>query len=816
MSFVVTDNANNAALAQNKKPSLVLEIDGLTDLYTLSSLVRYTRVGDVGLYVDGSWVIGGTTPDLRANSYISIDGTTNSISQQLQQDKGGATSISSIQVSLIDYRQQISELVSPGFTLTDIMGRKAWVWLGFQGTLFPEDHFILFAGVIDEVSAAGTITLNIAHPETIKRQEIFVKATTALNGGINNAVTTITVDDVSEFLLPYSTEFYTYVKIDDEIIRYTGVDLGLNQLTGCTRGEFGTIAILHDDDADVASMYRLVGQSNDLALKVLLSGPNDYYLEDLPIGNFVRSADATDITDSIFIPAINVEEKYGLTVGDFITTTGASNGANNVSLETVSGIDITTDGSIITCTGAGFVLEIGTSALMAIKSKYNVLPDGCGLGGDRVDVPQFEDIDTAFNSYMPDMDFYLHDTVKAKDFVDKEILYPANMFTLPRKGKISAGYISPPLAISSLARIDSSNVVQPEKITIKRSLGRYFYNTIIYRYDFDAVETSRPLAGYVRVDENSKAQIPVGTKSLIISSQGLRNTTDTTTKLDILSVRAIDRYKFVAEMINVSVFYSIGYRIEVGDVVYFGDENLNILDTKNGQRGFSPRLCEVIDKKMNIFTGRVDLVLVDTNYLSDGRYGIFSPASIIGVGSTATELVLTQSYGTEVYELEKSKWESYIGQPILIRNNDWSTTYDSVLRGFDPADPTIMLIDDIGASVAAGFFVEIAAYPLSSDPEYARLLKSVHCFFDPTIAVTGGSSQTVFTVGGGDVSKLFVGCTVQLHNADFTEQSSEVKVTDITGTTITVGTALGFTPSASHDIELIGFSADAGSAYRLL
>lgn len=814
MTFVVSETAQEIADSQEKKPSLVLEIDGYDYLFTLSNLVRHTRVGDLGLIVDGSWVIGGQTEDQRALPYITIDGTTQSISQQMQQDKGGATSITSIQVSLLDYREAVTNLVSPGFQLPDLLGRNAWVHLGFQGSLFPEDHFILFSGVIDEISASGNITLNIAHPEIIKRQDIFIKAESTLNGAIDNSVTTLTLDSVANFFAPYSTEFTTYVRIDDEIIKYTVINTGLNQLQTCTRGQFGTIAAAHDDEAAVVSFYQLTGSANELALKLLMSGPDTYWVENIGVDNFVRSASGVDTADTLFIAAVDVKQKYGLTVGDFITTTGASNGANNVTLQEVSSIEVTIDGSIITCSGAGFVLEVGSSAVVAFNSKYNVLPDGLGMGGDKVDVDEFERIQTAFNSYMPTYDFYLSDTVKGKDFVDKEVLYPANMFTLPRKGRTSLGYVSPPLAVATLPTIDKSNIIQADKIIIKRSIGRYFYNTVIFKYDFDAVETDRSLAGYIRVDEDSKNRIPVGTKSLTIISKGLRNNTSTTQILDINSTRLIDRYKFAAEMIQVSVTYGIGFNLEVGDVVYFGDEDLRIMDSKHGERGFRPRLCEIADKKMNIVTGRVDLMIVDTNYFTEGRYGIFSPASILGSGSTGTELNIVASYATTGFELEKDKWTGYIGEEILIHNNDWSLTYNSVLRGFDPSDPSIMLIDDIGVSLAAGFIVEIIQYPASASPTDSLKYKSIHCYFDPTIDITAGSSQTVFTVGAGDVGKLFVGATILVHNPDFTEESPEVKIESISGTTITVDTALGFTPGATHDIELIGFVDDGGSAYR--
>lgn len=815
MAITLTDRASDSASHTVIKPSLVLEIDGYESIYGIGNIVKYRRVGDVGLYVDGSWVIGDSslTTNNANSQYISIDGTTQSISQQLQQDKGGATSITSIQVSLIDKDEAITRLISPGFELEDVMGRKCWVWLGFQETAFPEDYILLFAGIIDEVTASGNITLNIAHPEQKKRQEIFVSIETTLNGAITDSQTTITLDSTANLILPYSTEVFTYVKIDDEIIRYTGITG--NDITGCIRAQFGTIAVAHDDEASVASFYRITEDSINMALKIMLSGPDEYYAT-LGVDNFVRSASGTNVANSIFFAGVNVETKYGLTVGDFITTTGASQSSNNNSLMTVSSIDITDDGSVVTITGATLVLELASSATASFKSKYNVWPDGLGLGGDQVDVAEYERLSDLFTSRIPTMDFYLTDTVKAKDFIDKEVLYPANLFTLPRKGKISCGVISPPLAIALLPQINKTNITNPESIRIKRSLGKYFYNTVIYKYDFDAVETDLSTAGYIKVDEDSKARIPVGTKALVITSKGLRNNTATTQILDANSDRTLERYKFAAETIQVSVFYGVGFNIDVGDVVYFGDDDLNIVDTALGERGFAPRLCEVVDKKMNIVTGRVDLTLVDTNYNTTGRYGIFSPSSMLASGSTTTQLVIQNSYGTTAPEIEKDKWVDYIGEDILIHDITYSTTYTATILGFDPSDDTIMRITTIGSPPPAGYIIDIINYPSSSDPTESLLYKSIHCFSGPQVAVTSGVSATQFSVGAGDISKFFVGSQILVHNDDYSSVSNEVYVESIVGTTITTRSTLGLTPTSSYLVDLIGFSADQGSAYRYL
>lgn len=65
----------------------------------------------------------------------------------------------------------------------------------------------------------------------------------ALNGAINNSVTTITVDDATTFTVPGT------IQIDNEQITYTGT--GSVTLTGCTRGANGTTAASHTDNTRV-------------------------------------------------------------------------------------------------------------------------------------------------------------------------------------------------------------------------------------------------------------------------------------------------------------------------------------------------------------------------------------------------------------------------------------------------------------------------------------------------------------------------------------------------------------------------------------
>ena len=127
-----------------------------------------------------------------------------------------------------------------------------------------------------------------------------------------------------------------------------------------------------------------------------------------------------------------------------------------------------------------------------------------------------------------------------------------------------------------------------------------------------------------------------------------------------------------------------------------------------------------------------------------------------------------------------------------------------------------MLISTIGGSPPAGYIVDIINYPASPDPADSLPYKSIHCFSGPQVAVTSGASVTKFSVGLGDISKFFVGAQISVHNDDYSSVSPDVYVESIVGTTITTRTSLGFTPTSSYLVDLIGFSADEGPAYRYL
>jgi hypothetical protein len=356
-----------------------------------------------------------------------------------------------------------------------------------------------------------------------------------------------------------------------------------------------------------------------------------------------------------------------------------------------------------------------------------------------------------------------------------------------------------------------------QQTKIKRSINKYFYNNVLFKYN-EAVVDELFLSGDLETNQDSKNRIPVGNKTLVINARGLRPSTDATVIIDILKRRFQDKYKFGAELISTQAFYGKTFNTDVGDVVVFGDSVLNLPDTKKGSRDFAPRLFEVANKSLSIKTGEVKLELLDSGYsLADGRYGIISPSSqTLALGSSGDVVKIKNSYETVAPQLEKSKWTPYIGQRVIIHDELWDNIHETKLIGFSASDAYLMLLDTpVPFAVLDDYVVEVAQYPDNNDPEDNQLSKRVFVYTNPTVEVLSGISQTQFTVAGLDVSKFLVGAIVLVRDTEWDTISPELKVTDVTGSTVTVSAPLGFVPLAGYEIDFIGFK-DSGAPYRYL
>ncbi len=731
MGISVTNRTDDASKKIVKTPNLVLKIDGVDDAFGSINILKLVQIGDEGLEIGDDWVIGGVTPLEDQQTLINMSESTTTINQQLDVDKGRGSSISSMEIALIDFNQTVTRLITPGEIVEDLLGRKARVYLGFSETSFPVDYITIFRGIVDDIkSGAGEIKLNIAHPDQKKRQTIFQKTEHELDGPIDDTTTTINLDTVSGLLVPITgpdgtedTSYTGYIKIDDEIIKYTGVSG--SGLTGVVRGEFNTIAAAHDDESAVSSFYRLEGNAIDLALKLMLSGWNGHFISLVEITHFNKIQDGDSLENAVYFHGVNLESEYGITIGDYFKSTGASNGANNAGTWSEI-IDVFVDetGSYIVVDDVTFVEEIDSVATCSFRSRYDTLPSGCKMSPDEVDVAEHTNIQRLYLSSF-DYDFYLKDTIgNCKEFIEEEIYKPSGAYSLPRKARSSVGYFIGPLPSADTITLDDTNVVNPKEIKLRRTINKNFFNNIVYKYEVDPLE-DKFLRGFVLQSATSLSRIPVGNRALVIPATGMRDILDAQNIANISANRRLNRFKFGAEFFEgIGLRFQEGYKIEIGDLVIFDGRNLEVSDTITGVRGKEPRFFEIVNKKTNIATGKVILDLLDTQYDGSQRYGLIAPSSKVKVGISNTKFVIEEYYRSPFGSAEYKKWDRYPNCRIKVRSSDFTTRYFQTFIT-DISGNTITVNDDMGFTPQPGDVMEMSKHNFPGVSEIVKL-KYVH------------------------------------------------------------------------------------------
>lgn len=726
MSVELSTRAQNEFDKSVIEPQLVLEIDGVDNIYSSLVVKRLIKYGDSGLVYGGGQVYGGKVEVEFQEDLISLSsGTSTGIKQTLNSDKGKGSSVSGLQIQLVDFQNKATELITPGQLVEDLLGRKAKLYYGPNEGFFKDDFFVIFRGIIDDISSgSGFVTLNVSHPDQKRRGEIFTKASSELNGAIDSVTTTILVDDASDFLEPITgpdllqdgaNEFY--IRIDDELIQYTGISG--NNFTGVVRGALGTTAVSHNNNASVESIIRLQEDAMDLALKLMLSGWNDYFIQAVPVESFNRIDASTLVDDAIFFDALNIVEEFGLTVGDYFTTTGAINGANDVTLNQITDIVVIFDeddllvGSYLVSSGAGFVEESASTAEISFRSRYDTLADGLKMSPDEVDVAEHLRLQDLFLASF-DYDFKLVDSIKGKDFIDSEIYLPAGAFSIPRKAKSSVGIHTAPLPGDPIKTIDVDNVLNASAVKIRRTTSKNFYNTIIYKYDKDIIE-DRFLGGVVFVNATSLSRIPVGRKPLIIESNGMTTVNSAQNLASIASNRLLKKFKFGAEFVEgIQINFKTGVNLEIGDIVVLDLASLKMTDIFTGSRSGEARLFQVDNWQFNFRSGQTSLTLVDTSFDKDQRRGLVGPCSPIKAGLSTTQFIIEPGISsTRFGQNEFKKWEPYIGAGVRVRSVDFATTFSTTLKAVD--GNTITVEDDLGFTPLAGYVMELSKYNNQTD-----------------------------------------------------------------------------------------------------
>lgn len=835
---------------QSKKLAIVMVIEDVPYIFGISDTFEIIRYGTAGLFWGspglvwgGLKKVGGLNGVGGVKTFIQLDPSM--VIQQRIEPEQGRGNVATISMTLIDYNGEVSYMIAPGNVVDEIMcGKQTTIYIGFQQTSFPQDYVVLYRGYITSLDTPpGIVRFQISDGTMKSRQPIASTPSTLTTSIIDDSQTNIPVISTAGFYQQiqgpdgsYLDRVHTYIQIDDEVMEYAFDGIVDSENFTVIRGSLGTLAAAHDINSPVTNSIQLGENAPDgginfidCALGLLLSGWNGPCEENIPL--ISCGADPTPVGLFYFILGIQNNSQVdafltlGLSVGDYCYVTGATNVANNIT-GIITDIQYDANGfaSIVKLDTPFNSYEHPTDAVTAFRSQYDVFPIGIGAGARMRDVDVFTWAmvrDNYFLSSIYEIAMYYNEPVFAKETIAADLCLPMGCYQISRFGRVSISVTKPPLpgGTQTLVQLDYTNVLNPDQIHVMRSTNnRTFYNQVSYEYDLNPVTGTFSSIEYF-LDVNS-ASLFNQVLTLPIQAKAFHTLLGNGNVASQRGSALLTRYSKVAIILDLSVNWSVGSRIEVSDIVLIVDNgNLQIMNFATGERNLGSQLFEVIDRSYDVTNGNVKLkVLSGLDFNINSRFGLISPSTVLAMGSTSTSLRVTPSYGQTSIADELLKWSPYFGQPIVVHNTDFTTSGTGILQGLDPSDPTALLLSSpLGFTPDPGYILEIADYPTSTNQTENSQYKALYAYITPTIPVVSGSSTTVFQVSSPNAALMTVDNYVILRTDDWNTYTNEVQVTDITGTTITVSPALKnaangtpITPDNTYVVEGIGFKDGLG------
>lgn len=811
-----------------KKLNVVFDMEGASDNYfSLTTTSKRANYGDPGLYYGNPGLVyGGGTKDSRALEYIMPDSSLQ-IAQTVEPEQGRG-SVSTMSFSFIDLNGEVTRFFSPGQVVDEPLGNKlVKVRVGYSETSYPEDYFTIFRGYVSNIKSTPTkVNIQLSDPNAKRRAQIFYAAATTATADGAASDTVIPVDSTGDFaqqiLGPngsYDPGITTYINLNGEYCSYGPSPSDITDTTfTVVRGQRGTAPSDFTASDSVAAAIQITDNCINIALKTMLSGWDGPWLTNQAI-QAIQTTSGGIIPNGLVLPyPLNAVEDLGLTIGDYVTVSNSSAGNDGTYIVSgISSVDNLPNNVILFETN--FVApESGVDGVKsAFRSKYDVYPpDICGmqLTPADIDVESMEYLrDVFFSGSEYVMNFLLSSPISGKQWIESQIFLPIGCYSITRLGKLTANLTLPPIGNANVQTLDVTNILNPQSMNIERAINtRRYFNEIQYQYDLD--DAGDYLNTRIIIDSESLTNIAV-TVVLPIPADGVKTANDASILIDRQGQLLIQRYKNACLYLECDVNWQTGSIIETGDTVIVNDNGtLYISNFQNGTRNLGSTLFEVIKCTKDVKAGKVSLgLLSNLQYLANDRFGTVSPSSyVVASDSSATSIKITPSFGEKYGESEYRKWTDAVGWNIAIHPTDYSSYYESKL--IDASTENVLTVAPaFPVAPGAGWVVDIAKYPTSTDPNIDSYLKKVYAHFTPDIVVVSDISNAQFTVAATDADKFLIGNPIYYHSYDYSVISSETLISGIAGSTISVDPAFDVVPSGQGRVGLIGY-LDGGKPYR--
>lgn len=822
-----------------KEPRIVIAFEGLP--YAFSTDVTYAKIryDDPGVFYDGTYQYDGVRP-LDTNhikTLLDRQNTKMTISQKLEQWDGKA-SVETYNLALIDKDSIITQLITPGFLLPEILNTKVRVYFGYKDLAFPEDYIRIFTGYVNKYTTQqGKILFDLTDPSSRRKQDLFNGVTALLTADASPSDTSIFVDSNTGLYRTIldakgnnDATVTIGVLIGNEIMTYTNADCVSPTQINVLRGQFNTVAESHSTGDKVEAFILFIDNPITIALKLMLSGFNAPSTTDVGVRGIINTDDGFQTPDSItFDQGVDLVAQYGLTIGDYIILHDFSIPANNAVFTIASFIN---GNRTVTVQELGVLQQENPPTLGDLegsadfRSKYDTYPVDAGLllPPDDVLVSRHEELRDTFIPFditLPVKSF----ESSGKTFIETHLMKPIGAYTLTQGARCSMGLTHPPLA-SDLTRIlDNTNIVNPKEIQVVRGLDeRFFYNEIFFNYGYDPVG-DKFTQSFIEVDQVAIDRMHQ-VNSLQIDCRGFPDNPTSRTILSQRAKRLLLRYRYAAETIACQAFFGVGCLIDAGDIIVLSDSTpaqLQIPNTETGVRGVINRVMEVQERTIDVSQGKTTVKLLSNNGFSiTDRYGVIAPASIVSQGIDSQTFRYQESFGARFPNQEYLKWTDYQGLVIVVHSLDYTRNATSTFK-LDKSDPFLVHLDSaLPFTPQVGDIMEFANYDESSAASQSAI-KSPYVFISNTGIIDHATSNAVIVLTAGEGANYIAGntCFVMSPNGT-TRFSPEVKILSVIGDVVTVGPILptsppdfGFLAQAGDQLKLGGFK-DLGQSYRFV
>lgn len=837
----------DSSTLQSKNLTIVVSIEGLDDILSLGTIYTGAKYGDSSLYYGLSGLFYGAQAQVQnsLNQFLTLEGSL-SISQKLEIEQG-RSSVSQMSLVFIDKDSYFTKLCSPGIVIDDILGGKeVRIYMGYQNNSYPEDFLIIFRGIITGIVFQNEkVTISLSDTNYKRKQNVFETDKLGTDRFVDISDTSIYVSTSNYYKKIFNPLTFSlvqslfdinvknFIRIEDEFIEYqsTLFDISVlsDRFTQIVRsssnyptGYLTNSITAHDTGIPVEGVIE-IGPHHviDIALMIMLSGWDGPCVLDIECDYVLKKNIPYDNGTIAFKTGVDLKKTYGLTIGDYVVMPGflPSEGLGVIK-EFQIGDDGTSNNKIIleyinTTDEISLSIdsdEVPSSQKFSFRSQFDVLPIQAGLKlkMNDVDVDMHLYIKNIFlTSSIYNGKFSMKEKQVGKDFIESELYFPFGLYSLTRFGRCSVGYTRPPISPSSLITLSADNIIDPNSITLTRSMNnRRFYNQITY--DYDKLYENEFYQSRLITSNLDSSSLFGKDENLLIESTAIRKNLGGDDVVLKISNALLNRFSNIAYEISLKTNFAAGSLIEVGDIVILKDDGqLKIPNFSTGERDLKQTPFEVVERNLDIKSGTTSLKLLSgiVNNLTD-KYGSISPSSIILVGSSLDSLKFSSN--------DLIKWQDHVGQKALLHNSSWSYQLETTILAL--TDSEMIISDELGFD-PTGYILDIPFYPTSTDKNEQCLYKKIYCRLGPLVYCSSvGTTTTIIT----DILYypwFFEGMIIRVRKDDFSLISNEVKITNITigiaDFTCDLSSSIGFVSGLDSVIELVGFE-DHDGCYRFV